>query len=166
MLIDEMSGSERSGMVGGCRARVLAVDDQPPFLEILRAVVGATGNLEIAGEARSGEEAVVAALELRPEMVLMDVRMPGIGGLKAAERIKANDPPTLVVLISSTHPDELPLESASSFTVIWKSVLDPRLLDEIWTRHGGGTVAGPARHGGLDAVVRGDEVERGPRPAK
>jgi DNA-binding NarL/FixJ family response regulator len=166
MLVDDMSGSERSGTVGGCRARVLAVDDQPPFLAILRAVVGATGNLEIAGEARSGEEAIVAAHELRPEMVLMDVRMPGIGGLKAAERIKANQPPTLVVLISSTHPDELSRESASCFTVIWKSVLGPRLLDEIWTQHRGGTVAGPVPRGGLDAVVRGDEVERGPRPAK
>ncbi len=124
-------------MVGGCRARVLAVDDQPPFLAVLRAVVGATGHLEIAGEAQSGEEAVAAAHELRPDMVLMDVRMPGIGGLKAAERIKASQPPTLVVLISTTHPDELPRESASRFTVIWKSVLGPRLLDEIWTRHRG-----------------------------
>jgi pilus assembly protein CpaE len=161
-----MSGSERSGTVGGCRARVLAVDDQPPFLAVLRAVVGATGHLEIAGEAQSGEEAVVAADELRPDMVLMDVRMPGIGGLRAAERIKATQPPTLVVLISGTHPDELPLESGSCFTVIWKSLLGPRLLDEIWTQHGGGTVAGPAPRGGRDAVVRGDEIERGPRPAK
>jgi pilus assembly protein CpaE len=111
------------------------VDDQPPFLAILRAVVGATGHLELAGEAQSGEEAVVAAHELRPDMVLMDVRMPGIGGLKAAERIKATHPPTLVVLVSTTHPDELPRESASGFAVIWKSVLGPRLLDEIWTRH-------------------------------
>ena len=59
------------------------------FLALLRDVVGATGHLEIAGEAQSGEEAVVAAHELRPDMVLMDVRMPGIGGIKAAERIKA-----------------------------------------------------------------------------
>ena len=133
--VGEMSGSDRSATVGGCRARVLAVDDQPPFLAVLRAVVGATGRLEIAGEAQSGEAAVVAAHELRPDMVLMDVRMPGIGGLNAAERIKAMHPPTLVVLISSTHPDELPRESASCFTVIWKSMLGPRLLDEIWTRH-------------------------------
>ena len=114
---------------------MLAWSDQPPSLAILRAVVRATGHLEIAGEAQSGEEAVLAAHELRPDMVLMDVRMPGIGGSKAAERIKASRPPTLVVLISSTHPDELPRESASCFTVIWKSVLGPRLLDEIWTRH-------------------------------
>jgi pilus assembly protein CpaE len=132
-----MSSSERSGTIGGCRARVLAVDDQPPFLAVLRAVVGGTGHLEIAGEATSGEEAVAAAHELRPDIVLMDVRMPGIGGLKAAERIKASHPPTLVVLVSTTHPDELPLESASGFTVICKSVLGPRLLDEIWTRHRG-----------------------------
>jgi DNA-binding NarL/FixJ family response regulator len=114
---------------------VLAVDDQPPFLAVLRAVIDATGHLEIAGVAQSGEEAVAAADELRPDMVLMDVRMPGIGGLKAAERIQATRPPTLVVLISTTHPDELPRESASCFPLIWKSALGPRLLDELWTQH-------------------------------
>src|SRR3954470_20496803 len=105
--VGEMCGRDRSGIAVGCRARVLAVDDQPPFLAVLRAVVGATGHLEIAGEARSGEEALVAAQELRPDMVLMDVRMPGIGGLTAAEQITARNPPTLVVLVSTTHPDEL-----------------------------------------------------------
>jgi two-component system invasion response regulator UvrY len=64
----------------------------------------------------------------------MDVRMPGIGGIEAAERIKAHRPSTVVVLISTTHPDELPLHGADTFVdaVVWKSRLRPRLLDEIW----------------------------------
>jgi DNA-binding NarL/FixJ family response regulator len=64
----------------------------------------------------------------------MDVRMPGIGGIEAAERRKARSPSTVLVLVSTTHPDELPLRRADTFVdaVIWKSRLRPRLLDEIW----------------------------------
>ena len=70
-------------------------------------------------------------------MVLMDVRMPGIGGIAAARQINAYRPSTLMVLISTAHPDELRLEAndVCADAVIWKSELDPRLLDEIWLRH-------------------------------
>ena len=52
------------------------------------------------GEAATGERAIELADELRPEMVLMDVRLPGMGGIPAAKRIKASHPSTLVILIS------------------------------------------------------------------
>ena len=118
------------------RAGVLTVDDDSPFLALLRDVVRATGHLAVVGEAQTGEGAIAAAQDLEPDMVLMDVRMPGIGGLKAAEEIKASRPSTVMVLISTTHPDELPPRAAAGRVdaVIWKSVLEPRLLDEIWLR--------------------------------
>ena len=119
-----MSGVER-------RARVLVVDDHAAFLALLAEVVSATSRLEIAGEAQSGERAVELAQELAPDMVVMDVRMPGIGGLEAADRIKAIHPSALVVLVSTTHPNELPPRAGA----IWKSRLGPALLDEIWRRH-------------------------------
>lgn len=53
---------------------------------------------------------------MHPDLVLMDVRMPGIGGIGAAERIKACSPSTVVVLISTTLPDELPLRVADSLS--------------------------------------------------
>ena len=123
-----------TGEVG--RAGVLVVDDSLPFLAVLREVVRATGHLEVVGEAETGEDAIAAAEMLEPDMVLMDVHMPGIGGITAAEEIKAARPSTLMVLISTTHPDELPARAAggSIDAVICKSVLDPRLLDEIWLR--------------------------------
>jgi DNA-binding NarL/FixJ family response regulator len=125
---------ERSGTAEDPRARVLAVDDDEPFLALLREIVGATLHLEIAGEARCGEDACAAAQLLQPDMVLMDVRMPGLGGIAASERIKADRPATLVVLISSVHPDDLPLAPGERVVdaVIWKSRLAPRLLDETW----------------------------------
>jgi DNA-binding NarL/FixJ family response regulator len=134
ILREAMPSSER--FTEGSRASVLAVDDHARFLEVLREVVLATGHLEVVGEARTGEGAITAARTLEPDMVLMDIQMPGIGGLEAAEEIKASRPSTVIVLITSTHPDELPPPTGESCVdaVMWKSVLRPHLLDEIWLR--------------------------------
>jgi DNA-binding NarL/FixJ family response regulator len=135
---EDMSSSERF-ITRRARAGVLTVDDHSPFLAVLRDVVRATGHLALVGEAHTGEGAIAAARDLGPDMVLMDVQMPGIGGLEAAEEIKASSPSTVMVLISTTHPDELPSRAADSRVdaVIWKSELKPQLLDEIWlwSRH-------------------------------
>jgi DNA-binding NarL/FixJ family response regulator len=129
-----MASARQSSSAAG-RARVLTVDDNSPFLGVLRELVNATGHLEIAGEAQSGERAIAAAQELQPDIVLMDVLMPGVGGITAAQQIKAAHPTTVIVLISSTHPDELPSFDRFADAVIWKSLLEPSMLDEIWARH-------------------------------
>ena len=100
-----MSSSERSGRR---RGRVLAVDDHATFLAVLRDIVAATAELEAVGVAQSGEGAIQAAGELKPDMVLMDVRMPGLGGIAAARQIKACRPSTLMVLISTRVPTSFP----------------------------------------------------------
>lgn len=119
------------------RGRVLAVDDDSGFLALLRDVVRATGQLEAVGVAESGELAIEAAQALEPDMVVIDVRMPGLGGIEAARRIKASRPSTVIVLISTAHPDELPVADVRSVAdaTIWKSDLAPDLLDEIWLRN-------------------------------
>jgi DNA-binding NarL/FixJ family response regulator len=124
-------------MTASRRAGVLAVDDNAPFLELLADIVAASTQLESVGEARSGEQAVELARALEPNVVLIDVRMPGLGGVAAAKQIKARRPSTVVALISTTHPDELPAEAGEcgADAVVWKSDLDPALLDEIWLQH-------------------------------
>lgn len=121
-------------MADGSIARVLTVDDQAPFTRVLRELLGATRFLEPVGEARSGEEAVEMAGSLRPDIVLMDVQMPGLGGVAAAKLIKELCPSTLVVLISTTSPEELPLDGTETFAdaVICKGDLGPKLLDRLW----------------------------------
>jgi DNA-binding NarL/FixJ family response regulator len=131
------AGVGKTNGVASRRAGVLAVDDNVPFLDALSDVIAATAELESVGEARSGEQAVELAQELEPDIVLIDVWMPGLGGIEAARYIKTRHPTTLVALISTTPPNELPRDAGESGAdaVICKSDLDPALLDEIWLQY-------------------------------
>ena len=71
----------------GPSVRVLIVDDQAPFRDVARTVVMVSRGFEVVAEAGSGEDAVTAALEHDPQLVLMDINLPGIGGLEATRRI-------------------------------------------------------------------------------
>jgi DNA-binding NarL/FixJ family response regulator len=118
-------------------ASVLAVDDEPRMRSALRCLVEATWRSAIVDEAESGEAAVARVQELEPDVVLMDVRMPGVGGIAATETIKRIRPETLVLLVSSTHPDELPraARECHADAILWKSRLRPQALNEVWARH-------------------------------
>jgi DNA-binding NarL/FixJ family response regulator len=118
------------------RAGVLAVDDQVAFLSVMRDLVEATENLEVVAEAASAEQAIELLREFGPGMVLMDIWMPGRDGMAAVREIKALLPETVVVLTSTTPPDELPLrvQDVGADAVIWKSDLEPALLDALWLR--------------------------------
>jgi len=78
--------------------RVLIVDDHPVVREGLRAVLSAEPDLSVVGESGSGEEAVRLAVELRPDVVLMDLRLPGIDGVAATARIVAAGAASVLVL--------------------------------------------------------------------
>ncbi|AOT58294.1 Transcriptional regulatory protein DegU [Streptomyces rubrolavendulae] len=80
--------------------RVVLADDERMVRTALRAILSAEPDLEVVGEAADGAEAVSVVREARPDVVLMDVRMPGVDGIRATERLLAGmpDPPRIVVV--------------------------------------------------------------------
>ncbi|PYP90847.1 MAG: hypothetical protein DMG65_10085 [Candidatus Angelobacter sp. Gp1-AA117] len=81
--------------------RVLAIDDSPEFLSSLRAFFETTPDFCLVGAARSGDEALALAQELRPDLVLMDLQMTGMNGLEATSEIRQRFPEIAVVIITA-----------------------------------------------------------------
>jgi DNA-binding NarL/FixJ family response regulator len=108
--------------------RVLVVDDNAAFLKAALDVVATAPDFELVGLARSGEEAIERAAESSPDLVLIDLRMPGIDGCEAAARILELRPETSVVLMTadSGHAAERGLE------VVDKRTLTPGALSAVW----------------------------------
>ncbi len=114
--------------------RVLVVDDQAPFRMAARAVVRRLAGFEAVGEAATGEEAVDRAAELRPDLVLMDINMPGINGIEATRRLLAAVP-LAVVFLCSTYPlDDLPADAAEcgASAYLNKEELSADSLRRLW----------------------------------
>jgi two-component system invasion response regulator UvrY len=118
--------------------RVLTVDDQAVFRRVAHDVIDATPGFESVGDAESGEEALSEVERLRPALVLLDVRMPGIGGIEAARRIAAAHPETVVVLISIEDFEEFGEDAheCGAVALLRKQDFRPGLLRSIWEAHG------------------------------
>jgi DNA-binding NarL/FixJ family response regulator len=115
--------------------RVLIVDDQEPFRAAARLVVEATDGFEVAGEAETGEDSVVLARELKPDLVLMDVNLPGINGLDATRQILDGQSDSVVVLLLSTYEEEEYAPRAAecgAAAYIPKGVFGPDRLESAW----------------------------------
>jgi DNA-binding NarL/FixJ family response regulator len=85
-------------------ASVLIVDDHDTFRVLARAVLEASG-YSVAGEAADGESALVAAVEVEPDIVLLDIQLPGIDGFTVAERLAQLPRPPAIVLVSTRDED-------------------------------------------------------------
>ncbi|MDP9477294.1 MAG: response regulator transcription factor [Actinomycetota bacterium] len=85
--------------------RVLVADDHPMFRDGIRALLASSTDAELAGEAATGEEAVALAAELQPDLVVMDVQMPGMGGIEATRRITSESPRVRVLVVTMFEDD-------------------------------------------------------------
>lgn len=128
--------------------RVLVVDDQALLRHSLRLIVDGADDLAVVGEAATGEEAVVEARTSRPDVVLMDLRMPGVDGIEATRRIRA-DPDldgTRVLVLSMFELDEYvsgALRAGASGFVL-KDSGPAQLVDAIRRTHDGESLFAPA----------------------
>jgi DNA-binding NarL/FixJ family response regulator len=109
---------------------VLTVDDQASFREVARRVVDVVPGFRWIGEACTGEEAVAFVRHQAPDLVIMDVRMPGMGGLHAAQRITADAPGIAILLVSAEEAEAAAYEEADArlATVARKEDFGPALL--------------------------------------
>jgi DNA-binding NarL/FixJ family response regulator len=113
---------------------VLIVDDQAPFLRAMSAVIEETAGFEVVGEASSGEEAIVTAGALLPDLVLMDVNLPGIDGLEATRRLRGRPSPPVVLLLSTYDEDAGArfIAECGAAAYVTKSAFGPDRLREAW----------------------------------
>ncbi len=86
--------------------RILVADDHALFRDGLRALFGSVPDAEVVGEAATGEEAVARAEELQPDVVLMDIHMPGVNGIEATRRIVGQSPHAGVVVVTMFEDDD------------------------------------------------------------
>ena len=115
--------------------RVLIVDDQEPFRMAAKMVVDLTDGFEVVGEAETGEASVEMASDLLPDLVLMDVNLPGISGLDATRQILAGQTSPVVVLLLSTYEEEEYAPRAAecgAAAYIPKSAFGPDRLEQAW----------------------------------
>ena len=114
--------------------RVLTIDDQAIFRSLARDVIEATPGFESVGDAADGEAGIEAVGKLGPDLVLLDVRMPGMGGIEVARRLVASHPEEVVVLISIEERIDVPSAAQlDAVPLVRKQDFGPRLLRRLWS---------------------------------
>ena len=127
-------GGDPGGVV-----RVLVVDDQALYRQAMAAVVEETDGFVVVGSATSGEESVSAALTLRPDLILMDVNLPGIDGIEATRRITRGPRAPVIVLLSTYDEADFDHHGSGAAAYVPKGAFGPDRLIQAWT------AAGPVR---------------------
>ena len=139
---------------------VLIVDDHAVVREGIRSLLELQEDIEVAGEATNGLEAVEQATKLLPDVVLMDLVMPGLDGIEATRRIRAISPSTQVIVLTSFSEDEkvFPAVKAGALSYLLKNVSPQDLVRAIHAAHSGETQLHPEI-----AKKLMDELSTGPK---
>lgn len=144
------------------KLKVLIVDDHGVVRTGLRSLLEDQDDIEIVGEAASGEEAIAKVKQLNPDLVLMDIAMPGIGGIEATRQIKAEHE-NIRILILTMHDDEefaFPLIRAGASGFAVKQAEPKELLSAIRTVGAGGAFFSPELTRSLLKAYFTPETER------
>jgi DNA-binding NarL/FixJ family response regulator len=126
--------------------RVVVVDDEPMVCAHLRTILGSAGTIEVVEEAHDGAAGVEAAVRCRPDVVLMDLRMPGVDGLTAIERIGELAHPPAIVVLTTFDADQYVLRAlrAGAVGFLVKSTPPEELIGLVEVAADGHTVLSPA----------------------
>ena len=145
--------------------RVLITDDHAVVREGLRAFLELQDGLEVVGEAADGEEAVARAQQLWPDVILMDLVMPGLDGVAAMRRLRAAAPHSRVIVLTSFLDDDrlMPAIEAGAAGYLLKDVAPAQLAEAIRIAHAGETMISPAVATRLVQAIA-DRAEHAPGP--
>ncbi|WP_377271716.1 response regulator [Peterkaempfera sp. SMS 1(5)a] len=149
--------------------RVLLVDDQPLLRVAFTLIIDSQPDLEVAGEAEDGAQAVRLAAERKADVVLMDVRMPGMDGIEATQQIVESCPDTKVIILTTFDLDEYAFAGlrAGASGFLLKNAQPDELLDAIRLVAAGDAVVAPRiTRRLLDTFAAQLPVDGGRRPAE
>ena len=123
----------------GPKIRVLIADDHAVVREGLRSLIGYQPDMEVVGEAEDGVQAVLRARALRPDVILLDLVMPRLGGLEAIQEIKGKDPQARILVLTSFAEDDsvFPAIKAGALGYLLKDSSPQQLLQAIREVHRG-----------------------------
>lgn len=144
------------------KLRILIVDDHGIVRAGIRSLLEGQSNIEVVGEAAGGEEAVEKAIRLQPELVLMDIAMPGMNGIEATRRIK-KELPEVTILVLTMHDDEeffFPVLRAGASGYILKETDPQELLYAIRVVRRGQVFLSPA----VTKTLLDDFIGKAPEP--
>lgn len=121
------------------KIKLLIVDDQELFREGLMTLLSIKNDFEVVDQSSSGEEAILAATKLLPEVILMDLRMPGIGGVEATKRILQQHPGMKIIVLTTFDEDDLVFNAlhAGAVGYLLKDVSPEKLFEAIRTAYKG-----------------------------
>jgi len=146
--------------------RILIADDHPVLRSGLRVLLGADPDLEVVGEAGTGEETLRLAEELRPDVVLLDIGLPGESGIETARRLKA-ELPEVKVLFLTMHEEEgtlLEALNAGGDGYVIKRADEPEIIQAIRVVQRGDVYVHPAMTRAL--LSQAETTERPPEPVE
>jgi DNA-binding NarL/FixJ family response regulator len=128
------------------RVRLLIADDHTLFRHGIRALLASVPDIELVGEAAGGEEAVALAAELQPDVILMDIKMPGTNGVEATRRIVRADPTARVVVLTMLEDDDSVFAAmrAGARGYVVKGADESEMLRVVRAVAGGEALFGPA----------------------
>lgn len=140
------------------KIRILLVDDHTILREGVRTLLNTQEDMEVVGEAEDGEQAVNLVKKIRPDIVLMDIGLPGINGIEATKRIKRENP-EVKVLVLSMHDNEeyiAPVFQAGASGYVLKRLASKELVSALRAVHQGHSILHPAL---TDTVFKNDSTQ-------
>ncbi len=148
------------------KVRVLVADDHPVFRYGMRAILSSKPDVDLVGEAEDGNEAVALALELKPDVILMDLNMPGTDGIEATRRILAELPETGILVLTMIEEDDSVFAAmrAGARGYLLKGADGEETIRAIHAVAGGEAILGPAIAGRLTGYFAGGNDAARPFP--